>query len=168
MTNKNPIIIEGASLFYKNFSGKETDCNAAGNRNFCVEIDPELAERLRADGWTVKQKYRTHPSVRDEQEIPVDFIKIVVSYKYRAPRIVAIKGRSRQNLDESNVELLDWARTTNVDIKICPHKWSFGGNSGYNGYLDSLYATIEEDDLEKKYAYLNEYDEADDEELPFN
>ena len=46
------IKIEGAHLIYKNFQGKASNYNAEGNRNFGVLLDDDLAEELKADGWS--------------------------------------------------------------------------------------------------------------------
>lgn len=149
---KTPLIIEGATLFFKNFQGRETDYNAEGNRNFCVVIpSKEIEQALIANGWNVK-----HTKPRDEEDEPTPYIQVNVSYKLKAPKVVIIKGNTQTKLNEETIASLDWTRTTNIDVKITPSPWSFGGKSGIKGYLDSLYATIEEDELEKKYSYLNE------------
>lgn len=161
-STKSPLIIEGAHIFFKNFQGKETDYNTAGNRNFCVEIQDEATRNaLIADGWNVKE---TKP--RDEDDNPIFYIAVNVSYKLRPPKVVIIQGNAQTSLTEDTIGSLDWTRTSNVDVKITPSQWAFGGKSGTKGYLASLYATIEEDDLEKKYAYLNATN-SDDEGLPF-
>ncbi len=156
MANNNNIIINGARIFFRNFAGKEGQFNPAGNRNFCVEIDEELAAKLESDGWRVK-----YSKPRDDGDIPKPYIPVTVSYKKRAPKILCIQGKRRQEFTEEMVETLDWIDMSNVDLRINGFRWSTPNDSGIKGYLDAMYITIEEDELDKKYAYLDGDDEED-------
>jgi hypothetical protein len=66
-----------------------------------------------------------------------------------------ITSRGRTNLDGTDVELLDWADITNVDLIVRPYTWEVSGKTGVKAYLQSLYVTIEEDELERKYAEMD-------------
>lgn len=150
MASRHNLIINNAKLLFKNFQGKGSKFNAEGNRNFCVIIDPETAERLAADGWNVKW---TKPS-SDEYD-PEPFIKVNVSYKKKAPEIVLIKGNTVVKYGEAEVNNLEWTDLRNVDLRITGSRVDrMDGTSGYSGYLDAMYINIEEDELDRKYAHL--------------
>jgi len=145
----NTLVIEDAELIlpFRNFSGREGRYNAEGDRNFSVCVDPAIADQLIADGWTVRM---TRP--RDEDETPKPFIQVRVSYRHRPPLVVMITSHGRTHLDENTIEILDWADIRTVDMIINGSTWHNNGKSGIKGYLKSMYVTIEEDVLERKYA----------------
>jgi hypothetical protein len=141
------IVIEGAKLIFKNFEGKEGPFNMKGSRNFSVVLPPEYAEQLLQDGWNVK-----FLEPREEGDTPTPYLGVAVNFQNRPPRVVMISGTRRTNLTEKTVEVLDWADISNVDLIITPYEWTVNDKSGIKAYLKSLYVTIEEDELERKYA----------------
>lgn len=141
------VTLENVRIAFRNFSGKEGQYNREGDRNFAVLLDPEIATQMIEDGWNVKQL-----KPREEGDQPQDYIQVSVSYKGRPPRIVMITSRGRTPLGEEEVNILDWAEVRNVDLIINPYEWTVSGKSGVKAYLQSLFVTIEEDDLERKYA----------------
>lgn len=150
-TKAREITIEGAVLLpggFRNFSGRETMYNRAGARNFNVVIHPDQVEQMIADGWNVK-----FLEPRDEGESPTFYLPVAVGYNgARPPRIVMLTSSGRRTLNESTVEVLDWANITTVDLTIRQSAWASGGKSGFKAYLQALYANIEEDYLDRKYA----------------
>ena len=144
---KGTITIENARLMFRNFAGKEQKFNAAGNRNFCVALSPEDGDQLQAQGWNVR-----YLAPRDPDEAPLAYIQVTAEFdKGRPPKIVQITSQGKTILDKESVSVLDWAEFENVDIQISPYHYEVGGRSGIKAYLQAMYATIVEDELEKKY-----------------
>jgi hypothetical protein len=155
MPSDNTVLMEGVRIIFRNFSGKEGQYNRAGDRNFGVLLDPQLAEQMTADGWNVKW---LKPREDDVEEGAEEQAWLPVSVKFdkgRPPRVVMITSRGRTNMAEDEVEMLDWADITNVDLIVRPYTWEVSGKTGVKAYLQSLYVTIEEDELERKYAEMD-------------
>lgn len=140
-------MIEDARIIFKNFAGKEGLYNAEGQRNFCVILDPESAAQMEADGWNIK-----YLQPQDEGDEATPYIQVTVGYKLRPPRIVTMTSRARTNLTEHDVEVLDWADISHADLIARGSEWTVNGKSGIKAYLQSLFVTLEEDELERKYA----------------
>ena len=152
-----------ARIFFRNFAGRESQFNAAGKRNFGLAIHPEDAKILRDQGWNVKQL-----RAREEGDQPQDWLPVEVSYRNKPPRVVMVTEKFnratgnieavRTTIPEEQVEMVDFAETTNIDVKINPYPYDFNGNKGVKAYLKAMYITIRMDELEKKYASIPEVD----------
>lgn len=151
--NDNTVLMEGVRIIFRNFSGKEGQYNREGDRNFAVLLDDEVATAMAEDNWNVKW---LKPRGEDEEESPQAYLPVSVSFKGRPPRIVLVTSRGRTNLDETNVEMLDWATIVNVDLIVRPYEWTVNGKSGVKAYCQSIYVTIEEDELERKYGEMDQ------------
>lgn len=143
--------IEGAGLMFRNFQGKGTEFNEEGNRNFGVRLTDEMAEVLKKDGWNVKY---LKPREDDPDHYEQPWLSVKVKFENFPPTTVLINSRGRVNLDEESIEQLDWCRIKNCDLIISPYNYSgFRGRpGGVAAYLKAIYVTIEEDELEQKYA----------------
>lgn len=146
----NNIKIEGATLIFRNFQGKQNRFNDPGNRNFGVLIDDDMAEELLADGWKIK---RLRP---DEDGHEQAWLPVKVKYGDYPPIAVLITSRGKTKLDEDTIGQLDWTYIKNVDMIIRPYNYPAmqGRPAGVSAYLKSIYVTVNEDDLELKYADL--------------
>lgn len=150
--NERNITLEDVRLVFRNFAGKEGKYNREGDRNFSVRLDEELGDRLETAGWNVKRK-----EPREEGDDPLVHLPVAVSFKGRPPRVIMISygggnEPSRTKLDEETCELLDDADIRSVDMILRPYPWAVNGKSGIKAYLHAIYVTINEDELEIKYA----------------
>ena len=150
------IVVRGAKIRYRNFSGRETQYNRAGDRNFSWVIeDEDLAQKLIDDGWNVKIK---KPS-RDPQAKPFYVLPVAVSYKCYAPTIILKNAIGERVLDEETIGILDTSEIKKIKLEIRPRTWEVGGKKGVKAYLKTFVATL----IENPFAH----DEDDDEDTPF-
>lgn len=150
----NNINIENARIMNRNFAGKEiAPYNPAGVRNFCVFIDNELAEKLTDDGWNIKW---TKPDEDNEQQA---YLPVTVRFDNIPPKITIITSAGQKLLNEDTVFMLDTADIETIDMIIRPYNWSLpSGMNGVKAYLKSMYVTLAEDEFDKKYAHIPNYD----------
>lgn len=150
----NTVLMEGVRIVFRNFSGKEGQFNREGDRNFAVLLDDTTANAMAEDNWNIK--WLQPRGEEEEDAMPQAYLPVAVNFKGRPPRIVLITSRGRTNLDEDAIEMLDWADIINVDLIVRPYEWNVNEKSGVKAYLQSMYVTIEEDALERKYAELDQ------------
>ena len=160
--NIENIKIENARIVFRNLSGKPDKFNPqGGKRSFSVVIeDSEFANELKREGWNIKQ-FNQSP---DSDEEPAHFISVKVSYNNIPPHIYLCTSKNKTLLNEDTVGQLDYAEISNVDIVITPYQYKMNdGRSGISAYVKTMYVTVVEDEFASKY----EYDDLDDEEIPF-
>lgn len=154
MIVKNNIVIEGARIGFRNFSGKEGQFNPAGRRNFCVFLEEELAKTLEEDGWNVRWL-----QPKNEDEAPQGYLQVTVSFDNIPPKIIIVSSNGKTILDAESVNILDWAEISDVDVVIRPYNWAMHEGTkaekrGVKAYIKSMYVTLVEDEFEKKYTNL--------------
>lgn len=155
----NNITIEHAQIIFRNFAGEEQPpYNPAGRRNFSVILEEDAAMALKADGWNIKPLRR-----RDEDEAQRYHLPVAVNFGAYPPKVVAIQGKKKRDLTDETVAMLDYADIINVDLIIRPRQYEAMGRSGVKAYLKCGYFTIDENELDKKYADYA----VDGEEMPF-
>jgi len=137
-------MVEDGHLRYLNFEGREGIYNAKGQRSFCVDLDEDVAQQMLADGWNVR-----YTKAQEDGEEGIPYVNVAVGYKIRPPRIVLMTDRARTVLDEDAVEILDGVNIKTVDLIARGREYEPGK---LKAYLQSMYITIDEDYLEKKYA----------------
>jgi hypothetical protein len=147
-TLDKPITIENARIGFKNFSGKAGKFNPVGKRNFCVFLDPQLAEELEREGWNIKWLKPRDPLDADQA-----ILKVNVNFTGpKPPKVELITSRNKTRLNEGTVNILDWADIATVDVIFTPYNYEFGGREGISAYLKAIYVTTVEDAFEAKYV----------------
>ena len=140
-------MVEDAHIIFRNFAGKEGQYNREGDRNFAVILPEDIAKQMLQDGWNVR-----YLEARDEGDDPTPYISVAVNFNNRPPRVVLLTSTTRTQLDENSIEVLDWSDIKIADLIARGYDWTVNGKSGTKAYLQSLFVTIEEDALERKYA----------------
>ena len=143
----SPITIEDADIAFRNFSGKAGKYNREGDRSFAVILRDEDAKILEADGWNVK-----YLKPRDEGEQSKPYLSVKVNFNGRPPNTVLVTSRGKSRLGEDQISMFDWVQIAKADLIINPYEYNVNGSSGISAYCSSLFITMVEDDLDRKYA----------------
>jgi len=149
MANNRTVVFENARIIFRNFSGKEGKFNNEGNRNFCLLLDEDIARDLQVEGWNIKWL-----EPREEGDKKQAYTQVRVSYPEngRPPKVTMISSRGNTKLTEETIDILDWAEIETIDLIVRPYQWEVRGATGIKGYLQTMFVTIREDELELKYA----------------
>lgn len=144
------VIIKDAKFYVRNFAGKAGKFNAEGDRYFLVWLDKDAAIELSELGWNVKWK-----DAQEEGDEASAYLKVAVSYKYKAPIIRAITQEKTTQLTEDLVSMVDEYDVLRCDMEVNPSTWSVNGNTGVKAYLKAMNIVVEEDTLAyEDYSYL--------------
>lgn len=156
--NLRPVTFDNARILWRNFSGEEKQYNDAGNRNFHLVLDEPTYEAMKADGWNVKRK-----EPREEGGDPLFHVEVTVSFRGKFPPklvLVTSAGQTRLavrpdgTIDADEVNILDMVEIEKVDLIINPRYWEGAAGSGVKAYLKTIFVTQREDELERRYAEL--------------
>ena len=145
--NLGNLLLENVRIGFRNFSGAEGRYNREGVKTFVVFLETKFAESIAKDGWNVK-----FLQPREEGDEPQAFLPVTLAYSNRPPLVALITSHGPRNLDETTVSMLDWADIVNVDLIVRPYVWEVRGQTGVKAYVKTMYVTIEEDELERKYG----------------
>lgn len=153
MANRETIYLEDCEIIFRNFEGRPSKFNKEGSRNFCVFLDDKTAQEMAEDEFNIKW---LEPREDDDPEAPRRaFLPIALRYDVgRPPLVKMITSRGTTNLHEDTVETLDQVDIVHCDLGFRPSAWDVNGKTGIKAYLQSIYVTIEEDYLARKYAEM--------------
>lgn len=138
---------------YRNFSGRETEWNKAGDRNFVVFLDTDVAKQLESIGAPVQWK----PDKYDEGNLRAQ-MKVHVKYVDRKgqplipPKVVLISSSAKTPLDANTVGTLDTADLEKSDMILNIYKNPGTMGPANSVALKTLYATLSEDELDALYS----------------
>ena len=162
------VTLRNFEITYKNFSGRETQYNRAGNRNFSLILDDETADQMLADGWNVRIKEYDDGSRRNTLQVAVRY-----DIERFRPRVVMVtpngKYFKRTPLSEEMVSELDSARVSKAFVTLNPSPWHNAmGGSGIKAYLTTGYFVVEKDEFEDEFPEEpSDDDDLVDEAVPF-
>ena len=145
------ITLEDVRIALRNFAGGPTKFNRAGGiRSFAAILPQHIADDMAAKGWVVK-----YFKPREDGEAPQAWLPVEVTLRGRN-KATLISSRGRTMLTEQTIAMLDFADIKKVDLIVQANPWEVEGNSGYKTYMSSLFVTINEDELDLKYANVPE------------
>lgn len=154
MASDNNVVMEGVRIIFRNFAGHEGPYNKEGDRNFAVVLDDKVANMMAEDGWNVKWLKPREDTVEEgEEERP--YLPVSLRFDVFPPHVVLVTSRNRTVLNEDQVEILDYSDIVNVDLIVRPYTWTVNGKQGIKAYVKTMFVTIEEDELIKKYAEMD-------------
>lgn len=160
--NRRTYAVENAQIVRRNFSGKGSQFNPEGRRNFCLLLTQSDEEKMLQEGWNVK--YFTS---KDDPSERTPFVQVAVSFDPYPPQIYIISGNKKTLLSESEVNMLDNCDIDTVDLVLQPYHWEMtSGKSGIKAYLKTMYVTLVRDEFADKYDVYDSNDDSGD--APFD
>lgn len=150
-------VIKGAQIQYPNFSGLQSEFNAAGKKNFKAIIDEDLARELEDQGIRTTELRR-----RDDTD-PVRFsVKIGV---YPTSEMFLLSGRVKQALNLDTCSIIDMemrkghVRNGQIDMEFHVSVNSRLPQPKPYLRLDTMYIPISKSKLTQEYEDYEDYDD---------
>jgi hypothetical protein len=157
------IRLEGVRILggrFRNFSGNPTEYHKDGGvREFAVVVPESEVNKMMNDGIIVKRTKVYDDDGNVEEGVDgLPFIKVKVRFdSYRPPMIYMVSpGKTPQHLPEDMVDLLDASDIVDADMVIKHAEMKINGELRHPLYLRSLWANIEPDYFQEKYARRDE------------
>lgn len=164
-------IVRNARILFPNFQGAEQDYNMAGKRNFNLQIDKELSDELQRQGVRVRER-----EPRNEEEDIQYLIKVGV---YKDAEIRMLSGKAMTKIlienderglpsrnDQGNMVDDEFrrghARNGEIMVEFHVSRNTRVANAMIYVRLDTMIIPI------RKSRLLEEYEDHDSDELPFD
>lgn len=137
---------------FRNFEGRETEYNRAGDRNFVIFLDKALAQQLEAGGAPVSWKADRF----NDGEMRAQ-MKVHVKYRDRRgnpmipPKVVLVTRKNQTQLTEETIGMLDQADIEKCDLIL--QQYANGATMGPENSvaLKTMYVTLSEDEFADEY-----------------
>ena len=71
--------VDGRNMRFRNFEGKAGKFNLEGDRNFCLLLNPEVADEMQHDGFNIR-----YLNPRDDGADPVPYVQVKLKYYDRS------------------------------------------------------------------------------------
>lgn len=140
-----------ARIGFKNFAGVEGPYNKRGDRNFAVFLDNEQAQELESQGWNIKWP-KPNADISTEEDTRQPHLPVSISFDYYPPKVVFVSNGNLTVVNEDEIDSLDYAEYSNIDLVLRPYNWSVNGKSGIKAYVKAMYVTLETDAFSSKYG----------------
>lgn len=148
---RNELVIEGATLKYKNFKGEGSKYNAEGRRNFVLVLTEDVANELYEAGWRVKKngydakldRRRTGDMHDDLDEAEYRLTVNVNMDSKNPPKAFKKTTKALIPLDEETIGSLDYSDFDDVYLEINGYDGNQTGQLA--GYLKTIVATVAND-----------------------
>lgn len=153
---RETVKFEDTAIIFRNFAGAKKKYNVEGDMNFSILLGEVDGEELMRQGWSVKPLKR-----KEEDPQQMYHLKVKVNFDNRPPRVYLVSnvdpetglGRSKTLLTPGLIGMLDDLEPALIDLTIVAYDWTLdSGKSGRTAYLQSMFFTMYEDELEQKYA----------------
>ena len=152
MDNTTRLNLRHVNVLFKNFEGRKVTANGRvlnqeGCRNFAVHMDPEMAQALMDDGWSIKAG-----KVHNEDDEPWYYMPVSLRFDNFPPRVYLVTKTGKVLLDTDTIGELDSVDIAYADITIRPYCWEVNGKSGVKAYVKTMYAVLDENEFDSEYA----------------
>lgn len=169
--------VPGEVLRWMNLSGRETEYNPKGRRNFEVELPEDYAQALFEDGWRIKKRgnipgtkeYKNFDFDDDVELDDVTYkIKIVCNFDSIKPPTVyrLVDGQKKlqplsvDGIGDKNIGIIDKDYILSVDMDLNGYVATKGKKDGKKSiYLENAVFTVRGSATRNKYAEFEIADE---------